>query len=147
MAEINMQYFIDHPDELADLAQKILDNCADRRVFCLQGDLGAGKTTFVKAICLQLGAGDVVKSPTFALVNEYEGSEGSIYHFDFYRVKRIDEIFDLGFEEYVDSGDYCFIEWPEIAEPLLPDDAVVIRLETTGPTSRTVTVAKQDLKS
>lgn len=139
-----MQYTIHHPDELPDLAQKILDECTDHRVFCLQGDLGAGKTTLVKAICLQLGAGDVVKSPTFALVNEYEGSEGSIYHFDFYRIKRIEEVFDLGFEEYVDSGDFCFIEWPEIAEPLLPDDTVAIRLETTGVTSRTVTVAKQD---
>jgi tRNA threonylcarbamoyladenosine biosynthesis protein TsaE len=140
-----MQYTIHHLDELPDLARKILDQCADYRIFCLYGDLGAGKTTLVKAICLQLGAGDVVKSPTFALVNEYEGSEGSIYHFDFYRVKRIEEIFDLGFEEYVDSGDYCFIEWPEVAEPLLPEETVEIRLETTGLTSRTVKVAKQDL--
>lgn len=133
-----MEYKIHHPEELPDLAQKILEASGDRRVFALHGDLGAGKTTLVKAICLQLGAGDVVKSPTFALVNEYEGHEGSIFHFDFYRIKRLEEIFDLGFEEYLDSGCYCFIEWPEIADPLLPDDTVQIRLESTGPTSRQV---------
>jgi tRNA threonylcarbamoyladenosine biosynthesis protein TsaE len=139
-----MQYTIDHPDELPDLARKILDLCGERRVFALIGDLGAGKTTLVKAICLQLGAGDVVKSPTFALVNEYEGREGRIFHFDFYRINRLEEIFDLGFEEYVESGDWCFIEWPEIADPLLPDDLVEIRIASTGMTSRTVSVEFKD---
>ena len=126
--------------ELPSLAEKILAACGSRRIFAIYGDLGAGKTTLVKALCLLLEAGDVVKSPTFAIVNEYEAPEGSIFHFDFYRIKRLEEAYDLGFEEYFDSGHFCFIEWPEMVEPLLPGDIVDIRIETTGPTSRRISV-------
>ena len=135
-----MEYLLDSEQQIPEVAQKLLTACGSRKVFAFFGDLGAGKTTLVKAICVQLGAGDVAKSPTFAIVNEYEGDDGNIYHFDFYRLEYPEEVYDLGFEEYVDSGDWCFIEWPEIAGPLLPEDTVEVRIVSTGPESRKITV-------
>lgn len=136
-----MDYTIASPDELADVAKAVLTAAGDRRIFTLQGDLGAGKTTLVKAFCAQLGAGDVVKSPTFALVNTYEAPGGEVFHFDFYRINRLDEAYDMGIEEYFDSGNYCFIEWPEMIAPLLPDEAIEIRITVTGPTARHISTA------
>jgi len=123
-----------------DLARQLLSTCKKQRIFAIFGDLGAGKTTLVKAIVAQLGSEDVVKSPTFGLVNAYHGTPGEIYHFDFYRIRELVEVFDLGYEEYFDSGNYCFIEWPEMIGPLLPDNAVSIRISVTNPQERTVTV-------
>ena len=100
----------------------------DKTIFGLLGPNGAGKTTLVSRIAALLGAEDTVTSPTFALVNQYEGSECRIYHFDFYRIDRIEEVFDLGYEEYFYSGDLCLVEWPEKIEPLIPDDAMVVRI-------------------
>jgi len=101
--------------------------------------MGAGKTTFIKAVCQQLGVtDDVVASPTFAIVNEYKGTQGPIFHFDFYRIKKISEAYDIGCEDYFYSGDLCFIEWPELIEPLLPDDAVCVTIEAQPDGSRTV---------
>lgn len=136
-----MKLEIHNVNEISQIAEKILSACGKRRIFAIYGDLGAGKTTLVKSMCLHLGAGDVAKSPTFAIVNEYEALEDNIYHFDFYRIKRLEEAYDLGFEEYFDSGHFCFIEWPEMVEPLLPEDLVEIRIEATGPTSRRFSVA------
>jgi tRNA threonylcarbamoyladenosine biosynthesis protein TsaE len=92
--------------------------------------MGAGKTTLIKALCHELGSTDYVTSPTFALINEYSTSKGSvIYHFDFYRIKKIEEAFDLGYEDYIYSGNYCFIEWPEMIESLLPEGIVEVRIQ------------------
>lgn len=103
--------------------------------------MGAGKTTLIKAICALLGSDDVVKSPTFSIVNEYDSPAGTIYHFDFYRIENLAEVFDMGFEEYIASGNYCFMEWPELIEPLIPEDAAEIRITVTGPQERTIKIA------
>ena len=107
----------------------------DRTVFAFYGKMGAGKTTFIKAVCEELGVEDVINSPTFAIVNEYVDGKGEpVYHFDFYRIKNLQEVMDIGYEDYVYSGHVCFMEWPELIENLLPDDAVkvIIEAETDG---------------
>lgn len=119
---------IDSLSDLPRVAEAVIESLEGRRVVLLQGSMGAGKTTLVSRIAALLGAEDTVTSPTFALVNQYEGSECRIYHFDFYRINRIEEVFDLGYEEYFYSGDLCFVEWPEMIEPLIPDDAMVVRI-------------------
>ena len=119
---------IDSLSELERVAEEILSALGERRVVLLRGGMGAGKTTLVSRIASKLGAEDTVTSPTFALVNEYEGREGTIYHFDFYRINRVEEVFDLGYEEYFYSGELCFVEWPEMVEGLLPDDAMQVRI-------------------
>ena len=110
----------------------------ERKVFAFYGKMGAGKTTFIKAICEALGVEDVVTSPTFAIVNEYKAPSGSVYHFDFYRIKNLREAYDIGCEEYFYSGQPCFIEWPELIEELLPEDAVRVNIEVHDNGSRTV---------
>ena len=106
--------------DLDGIAKELLEFIGDRRVLCFYGDLGAGKTTFIKAICRQLGVKDEVQSPTFSIVNEYETSEREpVYHFDFYRLKTEEEAYDLGYEQYLYSNYFCFIEWPEKVENLL----------------------------
>lgn len=119
---------IDSLSDLERVAEEILSALGERRVVLLRGGMGAGKTTLVSRIAAKLGAEDTVTSPTFALVNEYEGREGTIYHFDFYRINRVEEVFDLGYEEYFYSGELCFVEWPEMVEGLLPDDAMQVRI-------------------
>ena len=130
------QFRSEDPEETRQVAEKILAICPNGRIFAIYGDLGAGKTTLVKALCDSLGSVDNVKSPTFSIVNEYQYPSGSIYHFDFYRIKSIEEAYDLGYEEYFFSGEYCFIEWPEKITALVPDDAAVIQISATGPLSR-----------
>jgi tRNA threonylcarbamoyladenosine biosynthesis protein TsaE len=100
--------------------------------------MGAGKTTFVKAICEELGVEDVITSPTFAIVNEYEANNQSIFHFDFYRIKRLEEVYDMGYEDYFYSGALCFIEWPELIDDLLPEDAVKVTITENADGTRTV---------
>ena len=119
---------IDSLSELERVAEEILSLIGERRVVLLRGGMGAGKTTLVSRIASKLGAEDTVTSPTFALVNQYEGREGTIYHFDFYRINRVEEVFDLGYEEYFYSGELCFVEWPEMVEELLPEDAMEVRI-------------------
>ena len=119
---------IDSLSELKDVAQEVVKSLEGRTVVLLRGEMGAGKTTLISRIAAYLGAEDTVTSPTFALVNQYEGSECRIYHFDFYRIEEIEEVFDLGYEEYFYSGDLCLVEWPEKIEPLLPDDAMTVRI-------------------
>ena len=119
---------IDSLSDLERVADEVIDSLDGRTVVLLRGGMGAGKTTLVSRIAARLGADDTVTSPTFALVNQYEGAECRIYHFDFYRIDRIEEVFDLGYEEYFYSGDLCLVEWPEKIEPLIPDDAMVVRI-------------------
>ena len=119
---------IDSLSDLERVADEVIDSLDGRTVVLLRGGMGAGKTTLVSRIAARLGAEDNVTSPTFALVNQYEGAECRIYHFDFYRIDRIEEVFDLGYEEYFYSGDLCLVEWPEKIEPLIPDDAMVVRI-------------------
>lgn len=119
---------IDALSDLPRVAEEIINSLDGRTVVLLRGGMGAGKTTLVSRIAALLGAEDTVTSPTFALVNQYEGTECRIYHFDFYRIDRIEEVFDLGYEEYFYSGDLCLVEWPEKIEPLIPDDAMVVRI-------------------
>lgn len=108
-------------------------------VFAFYGKMGAGKTTFIKAVCQELGVTDVINSPTFAIVNEYLDGEGNpIYHFDFYRIKREQEVLDIGYEDYVYSGCLCFMEWPELIEGLLPTDAVRITITQQEDGSRVI---------
>ena len=116
--------------ELNTIAEKLINEYPEKRVFALYGKMGAGKTTFIQIICRKLGSTDNVTSPTFALINEYRsGEKGPVYHFDFYRINDMSEAFDLGYEDYFYSGSYCFIEWPEKVEPLLPQDAVTVNIE------------------
>lgn len=127
---------IDSIDEIADAAAKFVQTMGDNRVFAFYGKMGAGKTTFIKAVCEQLGVTDVINSPTFAIVNEYlDGNGEPVYHFDFYRFQKSDhaaalaEVLDIGYEDYVYSGNLCFMEWPELIEELLPEDVVKVFIE------------------
>ena len=122
-------YLLNEQDEEV-AATDILVKCGDRRVFAFDGKMGAGKTTFIKHLCEAMGTEDVVNSPTFAIVNVYEVASGEeVYHFDCYRIKDIREAMDFGAEEYLYSGNYCFIEWAEMIEPLLPEDTIWVKIE------------------
>ena len=130
-----MQIRIDDISQIREAARQFVGQIGEHRVFAFYGKMGAGKTTFIKAVCEELGVTDVITSPTFAIVNEYEGP---IYHFDFYRIKRIEEVYDMGYEDYFYSGALCFIEWPELIEELLPDDAVRVNIVEQPDGSRLV---------
>ena len=117
----------------------ILEKCGTKRVFAFDGKMGAGKTTFIKHLCEAMGTEDVVNSPTFAIVNVYEVASGEeVYHFDCYRIKDIREAMDFGAEEYLYSGNYCFLEWAEMIEPLLPEDTVWVKIEVEENGERTL---------
>ena len=133
-----MEITIRNIETIGEAAHEFIKQMGDRRVFAFYGEMGAGKTTFVKAICEALGVEDVITSPTFAIVNEYSLSSGSLFHFDFYRIKRLEEVYDMGYEDYFYSGALCFIEWPELVEELLPDDAVKVYITINSDGSRTV---------
>lgn len=128
-------------DELKDVAEAVVESLEGRNVVALFGAMGAGKTTLISAIMEHLGSTDNVTSPTFALVNQYNTAANKpVYHFDFYRINRIEEAFDMGYEEYFYSGDLCLVEWPELVEQLLPDDAMVVKIDILSPTERKFTI-------
>ncbi len=116
-------------NELPAIAVDILRAHPEGRIFALYGEMGAGKTTLIKEICRQLGVKDTVNSPTFSLVNVYNGAAGEVFHFDVYRMKTIEELYDIGYEDYFYSGQYCFIEWPEKIEQLLPEESIAIGMQ------------------
>ena len=135
-----MEIKIQSLESIHEAAREFIAAMGDNTVFALYGKMGAGKTTFVKALCEELGVTDVISSPTFAIVNEYRSDETGelIYHFDFYRLKKLREVSDLGYEDYFYSGALCFIEWPELVEELLPGDAVKVTIEELEDGSRVI---------
>ena len=111
-------------------ARQFVEAMGERKVFAFYGPMGVGKTTFIRAVCEQLQVDDAITSPTFAIVNEYQTRQGlPVFHFDFYRIRKIEEVYDMGYEDYLYSGALCFIEWPELIEELLPEDAVKVEIE------------------
>lgn len=135
-----MEITINGLDTIRSTARQFIDNIGSSRVFAFYGKMGAGKTTFVKALCEELGCDDVITSPTFAIVNEYtDGERQPVYHFDFYRIKKLEEVYDMGYEEYFYSGALCLIEWPELIEDVLPDDTVRVTIEEQADGSRLLT--------
>lgn len=134
-----MKITIDSLDNIRKAAREFIDNMGEGHVFAFYGKMGAGKTTFIKAICEELGVTDVITSPTFAIVNDYTAGNGQhIYHFDFYRIKKLEEVYDMGYEEYFYSGSLCFLEWPELIEDILPGDAVKVTITQQNDGSRVV---------
>ena len=135
-----MEIKINNLETIGEAAARFADSIGRSRVFAFYGKMGAGKTTFIKAVCRHLGVEDVITSPTFAIVNEYTSATtgDTIYHFDFYRIKKLDEVYDMGYEEYFYGGGLCFIEWPELVESLLPDDAVEVTITEDEDGTRTV---------
>ena len=132
-----MKVIVRSEEELPLVAKELIDSCPNARIFAFYGGMGAGKTTFIKAICQELGVTDIVQSPTFSIINEYKTKRGeSIFHFDFYRIKNTVEVYDIGYEDYLYSGSYCFMEWPELVESLMPEE--VVRVYISGDQERTI---------
>ena len=141
-----MEIKIKSLDNIREAAKQFIAAMEDNTVFAFYGKMGAGKTTFIKAICEELGVTDVINSPTFAIVNEYRSDETGelIYHFDFYRIKKLDEVYDMGYEDYFYSGALCFIEWPELVEEVLPGDAVKVIIEEMEDGIRSIRLESMD---
>lgn len=136
-----MNILLKNLSDLNVVAQMFLNEMSDRKVFAFYGEMGVGKTTFIKAICEALGVKETITSPTFAIVNEYKNEDGKpIFHFDFYRIKNLDEVYDFGYEDYFYSGNLCFIEWPELVETLLPDDVVKIQITVGDNEERLISI-------
>lgn len=132
---------IDSQAELADVAEAVIEALGDRTVVAFRGEMGAGKTTLIGEIVAQLGSEDNVTSPTFAIINQYSGDEERvIYHFDFYRINKIEEAYDFGYEEYFYSGDLCLVEWPEKVEELLPENTMNVTITADSEEERTFTI-------
>ena len=123
-----MKISIKSLDSIHEAAREFIKNMGTGHVFAFYGKMGAGKTTFIKAVCEELGVDDVITSPTFAIVHDYTSlkDDSHIFHFDFYRIKKLEEVYDMGYEDYFYSGSLCFIEWPELIEDILPGDAVKV---------------------
>ena len=120
---------IESLETIRKTAKEFVEQMGDKRVFLFYGTMGAGKTTFIRAVCEELGVEESVNSPTFAIVNEYRGKTGEpIYHFDFYRINKEEEAYDFGYEDYFYSGHVCFVEWPEKIKNLLPEDAAAVNI-------------------
>ena len=134
-----MEIVIEDIKQLPSAAKKLLSYTGNNKIFAFYGSMGAGKTTIIKAICQVLGAVDLVSSPTFTLVNEYMTlKKESLYHIDFYRINKLEEVFDFGIEEYFSSGSYCFMEWPELIEDILPPETIRIRITVDENEQRTL---------
>ncbi|UKT63500.1 tRNA (adenosine(37)-N6)-threonylcarbamoyltransferase complex ATPase subunit type 1 TsaE [Pedobacter mucosus] len=131
-----MEIEVNHLTELQNVAHQLLAFAGNEKIFIFEGDMGAGKTTFIKTFCKVLGIEETVSSPTYSIVNEYESPDGAVFHFDFYRIKDIQEAFDLGYEEYFFGGGICLIEWPEKVEELLPEHLVKIEISIVDESKR-----------
>lgn len=132
-------------NSLSDLDQaaiSLLDFAGAEKIFVFEGDMGAGKTTFIKVLAKALGIKELVSSPTFSIVNEYEAEGNTFYHFDFYRIKNLQEAYDIGYEEYFYSGDTCFIEWPEKVEELLPEHYIKVEIKMLSENERLLSINK-----
>jgi tRNA threonylcarbamoyladenosine biosynthesis protein TsaE len=128
--------------EIAAVAKEFISRMGDKKVFVFYGSMGAGKTTFIKAICEALGVEDVITSPTFAIINEYNTQNGDqIFHFDFYRINKIEEAYDFGYEDYFYSGNLCFIEWPEKIKELIPPGAVEVHIVENAAGEREISLS------
>ena len=141
-----MEIKIQSLDHIHEAAREFIAAMGDNTVFALYGKMGAGKTTFIKALCQELGVEDVLTSPTFAVINEYRSDIAGelIYHFDFYRIKKLEEVYDMGYEDYFYSGALCFIEWPELVEELLPGNTIKVTIEELEDGSRKLTMENLD---
>ncbi|MBF1392174.1 MAG: tRNA (adenosine(37)-N6)-threonylcarbamoyltransferase complex ATPase subunit type 1 TsaE [Prevotella histicola] len=125
-----MEITIKSLDTIQETAKEFINRMGEGKVFAFYGKMGAGKTTFIKALCETLGVKDVITSPTFSLINEYtDGKGNSIYHFDFYRIKKLEEVYDMGYEDYFYSGNLCLLEWPELIEEILPENVIKVTIE------------------
>jgi tRNA threonylcarbamoyladenosine biosynthesis protein TsaE len=137
-----MKILIKDKRHLSVAARQLLKYSGDKKIFAFYGSMGAGKTTIIKAICESLGAIDTVSSPTFTLVNEYKTSEGeSLFHIDFFRIKKQEEVYDFGIEEYLTGDSYCFMEWPELIEELLPQETVIVRISVDNYEQRILSIS------
>ena len=141
-----MEIKIQSLEHIHEAAREFIAAMGANTVFALYGKMGAGKTTFIKALCQELGVEDVVTSPTFAVINEYRSDIAGelIYHFDFYRIKKLEEVYDMGYEDYFYSGALCFIEWPELVEELLPGNTIKVTIEELEDGSRKLTMENLD---
>ena len=141
-----MEIKIQSLEHIHEAAREFIAAMGDNTVFALYGKMGAGKTTFIKALCQELGVEDVVTSPAFAVINEYRSDIAGelIYHFDFYRIKKLEEVYDMGYEDYFYSGALCFIEWPELVEELLPGNTIKVTIEELEDGSRKLTMENLD---
>lgn len=135
-----MKIRINSLDTIHEAAKEFIKGMGDGKVFAFYGKMGAGKTTFIKALCEVLGVKDVITSPTFAIINEYtDGNDNPIYHFDFYRIKKLEEVYDMGYEDYFYSGNLCLLEWPELVEDVLPENVIKVTIEEQSDGSRLLT--------
>ncbi len=136
------QITVSNLDGIAAAAKQFVALMGTNKVFALFGPMGVGKTTFVRAVCQELGVQDTVTSPTFAIVNEYRTATArSVYHFDFYRIRKVEEVYDMGYEDYFYSGSVCFLEWPELVEELLPEDVERVNLTEAEDGDRTISLS------
>lgn len=134
---------INNLNQIHEAARTFIDHIGNDTIFAFYGNMGAGKTTFIKAVCEELGVEDVINSPTFAIVNEYLADNGNtIYHFDCYRINKIVEALDMGCQDYFDSGNLCFIEWPENIAEILPEEAVAVHINVQDNDSRIIEIEK-----
>jgi tRNA threonylcarbamoyladenosine biosynthesis protein TsaE len=139
---MKMEILIKDKRHLPSSARQLLKHCEGNRIFAFYGAMGSGKTTIIKAICEVLDVTDMISSPTFTLVNEYRTSGGeAIYHIDFYRIKKQEEVYDFGVEEYLTGDSYCFMEWPELVEEILPPETVRIRITVTNEEQRILSIS------
>lgn len=137
-----MEILIKDKRHLPSAAKQLLEHFSDKKIFAFYGSMGAGKTTIIKALCESLGASDIVSSPTFTLINEYRTSDGEIiFHIDFYRIKKLEEVYDFGIEEYLTGDSYCFMEWPELIEELLPHETVKVRISVDDQEQRVLLIS------
>jgi tRNA threonylcarbamoyladenosine biosynthesis protein TsaE len=143
--EVGEHILAENPGQLGSIAKRIIRDASDHTIWLFKGEMGAGKTTLIQAICMAKGVMDQVTSPTYTLVHEYLDLHGATYyHFDFYRLNHLGEVQDIGCEEYLYSGNICFIEWPDLIEPLLPEKFITIELQVTEDDSRLIKITRND---